>query len=494
MHPAIHPHLSAIQLRDAIRSRELSPVELMVATLARANRLEPQLNAFASLDAEPALESARAAEAAVMAGGPLGPLHGIPISVKDVIAVRGLKLRFGSRLTSDAAAMVDAPAVERLRQAGACLVGKTTTSEFGGKAVGDSPLTGVTRNPWNLVKTPGGSSGGAAASIASGIVPLALGTDGGGSVRIPCALTGLFGLKPQFGRVPFFPASATPRLAHVGPMARTVRDAALLLAVIAGHDSRDPLSLALDPPGFLAACELPPAGLRLAWSPTLGYARPKPQVLQIAALAAEALARIVPHFDTVECVLPEDPALLWATEFYAGIGSRIDCEPPERRALVDPALLRAIADSRWDSASGADCDGVRRNQLNAALRELFEKYDLLLTPTVPVPAFNIGLNRPPGSGSGDPVTWAQYTYPFNLTGHPAASIPAGFTREGLPVGLQLISAPGRETDILRAAAAFEAARPWNDRWPEPTLGSDPDKAGNGGGGDHGVEQPAEHAL
>ena len=235
---------TALDLSRAIAARQVSPVELMQACLARIEQIDPQLNCFASYTPELAMEAARRAEQALMSGQPLGPLHGLPISVKDLIAVKDLRYTFGSRAMADNVAGADAPSVERIRAAGACIIGKSTTSEFGCKAVGDSPLTGITRNPWNTGATPGGSSAGAAASVAAGLTPFALGTDGGGSIRIPASLCGLFGIKAQFGRVPVYPVSATPTLAHVGPLARTVRDAALLLSVISGQDDRDPFSVA----------------------------------------------------------------------------------------------------------------------------------------------------------------------------------------------------------------------------------------------------------
>ena len=234
---------SAVELRELVLAKEVSPVELLDHSLARLEEVEPKLNSFVTVTGDVARAAARAAEKAVLDGDPPGVLHGLPISVKDLIAMDGVRCTFGSKSAADNIAVLDAPAVERVRKAGGVIVGKTTTSEFGCKAVGDSPLTGITRNPWNLSKTPGGSSAGAAASVAGGVTPFALGTDGGGSVRIPGSLTGLFTIKPQFARVPVFPESAAPTLSHVGPMARTVRDAALLLTAIAGFDRRDPFAV-----------------------------------------------------------------------------------------------------------------------------------------------------------------------------------------------------------------------------------------------------------
>ncbi|MEO5701257.1 MAG: amidase family protein [Casimicrobiaceae bacterium] len=456
---------TALDLRDAIASRRVSPVELMQATISRTERLEPTLNCFATFAPERALEAARRAEREVMSGGPLGALHGLPLSVKDLIAAKDLPLEFGSRAAAGNVATVDAPAVERARAAGACLIGKTTTSEFGCKAVGDSPLTGITRNPWNTSKTPGGSSCGAVASVASGTTALALGTDGGGSIRIPCALTGLFGIKAQFGRVPVFPVSATPTLAHVGPIARTVRDAALLLSVVSGHDRRDPFAVAGDVPAYLAACDRPVKRMRLAWSRTLGYANPDADVAEIAARAARSFEALGCDVVEIDRVLEQDPIDLWVSEFYAGVGVRLKKQLAEQRDLLDPVVADVLKDALRQTSEEYYTNVFRRYELREKMRVFFEGFDLLLTPTVPCAAFDTGLNMPPQHLDRNIVSWVYYTYPFNLTGQPAASIPAGFTNAGLPVGLQMVAKINHENDIFRAAAAFETEHPWFDARP-----------------------------
>ena len=437
----------------------------MQATLARAERFDPKLNCFATYTPELALEAAKKAEQELMAGNAIGPLHGLPISVKDLIAVKDLKLTFGSRANANNVAAVDAPSVERVRAAGACIIGKTTTSEFGCKAVGDSPLTGLTRNPWDTTKTPGGSSCGAAASVAAGMTPFALGTDGGGSIRVPCSLTGLFGIKAQFGRVPVYPVSATPTLAHVGPIARTVRDAALLLSVISGHDRRDPFAIAGVVPDFLGACDQPVQGMRIAWSRTLGYANPDPEVAELAERAAKVFVDLGCEVVEVEKVLDEDPVDLWVSEFYAGVGVRLKKQLTEQRELLDPAVADVLKDALRQTSEEYYTKVFRRYELREKMRVFFEPFDLLLTPALPCAAFDVGLNTPPQHADRSIVSWVYYTYPFNLTGQPAASIPAGFTRSGLPVGLQMVAKINHETDIFRAAAAYEAVRPWADKIP-----------------------------
>lgn len=459
------PFTSALELSQAIVNRHISPVELMEATLARIALVDPTLNCFSTYAPERAMDAAKKAEQDILTGKPLGLLHGLPISVKDLIAVKDLPLSFGSRAMAGNVATLDAPAVERIQAAGACVIGKTTTSEFGCKAVGDSPLTGITRNPWDTRKTPGGSSAGAAASVAAGMTPFAIGTDGGGSIRIPASLCGLFGIKAQFGRVPVYPVSATPTLAHVGPLARTVRDAALLLSVISGYDSRDPFSVAGPVPDYLAACDNDVKGMRIAWSPTLGYARPDSEVVHIAERAARVFTDLGCTVVEVENVFDEDPVGIWTSEFYAGVGVRLKKQLAEERELFDPAVAEMLKEALSQSSEEYYDQVFRRYALRDKMRLFFEQFDLLLTPTLPCPAFDVGLNTPPQLPGRNIVDWVYYTYPFNLTGQPAASIPAGWTKAGLPVGLQIVARSHCETDIFRAAAAFEAAQPWAQRKP-----------------------------
>ncbi|MGI8649832.1 MAG: amidase [Rubrobacter sp.] len=453
-------YMTALELRSAIASREVSAAEVMDSTLFRMEALEPHLNAFVTPMPEEATKSARAADDALYDGKTPGPLHGVPISVKDLINVGGVRTTFGSRLMADNVAADDAPSVGRVRSAGACIIGKTTTTEFGCKGGGgDSPLTGITRNAWNTSKTTGGSSAGAATSVAAGLTPFALGTDGGGSIRIPASFCGLFGIKAQFGRVPVFPTSATPTLAHVGPLARTVRDAALLLDVVSGFDARDPASVSERKPGFLAACEAPVEGVRVAWSPTLGYARPTSEVLGITEKAARTFESLGCSVELVEEVI-EDPVDLWSAEFYASVGTRLKDALENSRELLDPAVVDILEGALEGTIDEYYSSVFARYELREKVRRLFEGYDLLLSPTLPVPPFGAGVNTPPELPDRNVVSWVYYTYPFNLTGNPAASIPCGFTRDGLPVGLQMVAGMNRETDILRAAAAFEAAYPW----------------------------------
>ncbi|HEX4765275.1 MAG TPA: amidase family protein [Lichenihabitans sp.] len=452
--------MAVAQMRDLIDRREISPVDLTRRSLERAEATRASLNAFSFLRPEAAMAEARAAEAAVLRGDRLGPLHGIPVSVKDLIALKDAPFASGSRAMADNVAAVDAPSVERVRRAGAIVIGKTTTSEFGCKAVGDSPLTGITRHPWNLAKTPGGSSAGAAASVAAGITPLALGTDGGGSLRIPAALTGLVGFKAQAGRVPVWPTSATPTLAHVGALARTVADAALLTSVIAGYDPRDPFSVAGPVPDLAAACRASSLeGLRVAWSPTLGYARPDEHVVAVARAATDTIGRLGAAVEEVDAVFDRDPCDIWTAEFYAGVGTRLKGVLETRRALLDPAVADVLDAALRQEMTAYYETVFRRYALRDDMRRFFERYDILLSPTLPVSSLDVGKNVPDGLPDRTIVSWVFYTYPFNLTGQPAASICAGFGSDGMPVGLQIVGRPHGEADVLRVAAAFEATQP-----------------------------------
>jgi Asp-tRNA(Asn)/Glu-tRNA(Gln) amidotransferase A subunit family amidase len=461
---------TALDLTRRIAAKEISPVELVEDVIERQTALEPEINAFVTCTPDIARAAAKQAEESVMAGDALGLLHGLPLSVKDLISMEGVPWTFGSKPFAGNMGTVDAPAVARARAAGACIIGKSTTSEFGCKGTGDSPLTGVTRNPWNLAKTPGGSSAGAGASVAAGLTPFALGTDGGGSIRIPSSLCGLFGIKAQFSRVPLFPIPATPTLAHVGPLARTVRDAALLLTAISGHDARDPFAVAGPVPDYLGACGQSIEGMRIAWSPTFGYAHSDPEILEITQRAAQSFEQLGCHVQLVEAPFGDEPLDIWMAEFYGGVGTKLKGVLTESPEQLDPAVVDLLSGALDHSIEDYFIKVFERYAFRETVREFFESYDLLLSPVLPVAAFDTSLNVPPGWEDRNPVSWVYYTYPFNTTGQPAASIPAGFTESGLPVGLQMVGRINSEIDIFRAAAAFEAAYPWADKTPPLSVG------------------------
>jgi len=452
---------TAFDIAAAVRRREITARAVMREFLDRIERLEPGLNTFSTLAAEAALQQAHHIDRVIAGARDPGPLAGVPVSVKDLIAVRGMRQSFGSKLLADNVAQHDAPAVERLHHAGACIVGKSTTSEFGSKAVGDSPLTGITRNPWNTGRTSGGSSAGAAAQVAARMVPVALATDGGGSIRIPASFCGVFGIKARFGRVPVWPPAAAPALAHVGPITHSVRDAALVLSVIAGRDGRDEASLRAPVPDWLAGLNQGIRGLRIGWCPTLGHGSAQAAVLQACEEAAAQLQDEGAQLRIVPPLFARDPAPVWNRLFYGRIGERLAelASTAAQRELVDPALRDAIA--------GLEAFGPPSQSELAALRQetwahaeaVFRDVDLLLTPTLPVTALPVGVDVPPGHAGRNAVDWSYFTYPFNLTGHPAASFPVGFDAEGLPIGLQIVGPLDGEGAILRVASALERLRP-----------------------------------
>lgn len=454
--------LSATAVVAAVRARQVTATRVAEAFLDRTARLEPALNTYVTLDAEGALRSASEVDQKIAAGQDPGPLAGLPVSVKDLVAVGGLRQTFGSVLYKDNIASADAPSVERLRRAGACITGKTTTSELGSKAVGDSPLTGITRNPWNLQFTPGGSSAGAAAGVAARMVPAALGTDGGGSIRIPASFCGLVGFKATFGRVPVWPASATPSLAHVAPMARNVADVALLLDVITGHDARDPASIAQAPLDATAQLHKPVTGLRVGWVADAGYGHVDAEVLEACRVAALCLAACGATVSNASPLFETDPNGAWNELFYGSIQDRVRSIGGNDLAALplDAGLKAALARHRPVAQ-----EVVNQLRLNAVRRieSLFAQYDVLAMPTMPTTAPPVGVDVPAGHEGRNAVDWSYFTYPFNLSGNPAVSLPVGLSGAGMPIGLQLVARWGDERTLLAAAAAFEGACPFGDR-------------------------------
>jgi aspartyl-tRNA(Asn)/glutamyl-tRNA(Gln) amidotransferase subunit A len=441
--------LDAGELAMRIARRDISPVEVIDAALARLAETEPALNAFTAVDTDGARRAALAAEAAVTRGDALGPLHGVPVSVKDLIDVADLPASYGSLIMKDHVARADAPSVERLRRAGAIILGKTATSEFGYQGITKSLIHGTTRNPWNLALTPGGSSGGAAASVAAGVTPIALGSDGGGSIRGPCSLTGLVGIKANFGRVPVWPPSAVTMLAHVGPIARSVADAALLLGVVAGPDRRDPFSLLQSMEREPDAREL--RALKVGYSPTLGFPKIDPPVESVVSAAVDRLRAMFPTLETVAEVCP-DPFDFHRAIFLGGISARLGDLITTSPQLIDPPLVAFVKQFREMSAD--TYTRLLRSQLKfrETLRAFFERYDLLLTPTMPCVAWDVDRSTPPGHEN-----FLYFNRPFNHSGQPAASLPCGLTADKLPVGLQVVAPLGQDARLIAALRVIEAA-------------------------------------
>ncbi|MBT3370101.1 MAG: amidase [Rhodospirillaceae bacterium] len=455
--------MDAVDLIDGYRQGRFSPVDATAAVLARIHAVNDKINAFMIIDDEGAMAAARESEARWSKGAPKGLIDGVPTTIKDLMLTKGWPTLKGS-LTVDPAGPwdEDAPCVARLREHGAVLLGKTTTPEVGWKGITDSALSGITRNPWNLAKTPGGSSGGASAALAANMGPLAVGSDGGGSIRIPSGFAGVFGLKPNYGRVPVYPESAMRNLSHIGPMTRSVADAALMLNVLAEPDYRDPTALPYQAIDFTKGLDDGIAGLKIAFSPDLGYANVDPEV---AGIVAEAVTAFTELGATVERRDPgfDNPKAAFRTLWWAGAAGAFAHMPDAQKAKLEPELAQIVAEGQELSAMDYMRALEGRTDLCMRLRAFFQDVDLLLTPSLAVPAFDVELLQPPGSPADNTywTDWTPFTIPFNLGQQPACSIPCGFTAEGLPVGLQIVADNFREDLVLRAAKAFEGARPIN---------------------------------
>ncbi len=459
-HPADLADATATELLALYGAKAASPLEATQAVLARIARCNPVLNAFCVVDEAAALADATASSARWQAGTPQGPLDGVPVSIKDLILTRGWPTRRGSRTVDPAQPWnEDAPVTARLRESGAVLLGKTTTPEFGCKGETNSPLTGRTLNPWKTDRTPGGSSGGACAAVATGMGPLAVGTDGAGSVRIPSAFCGVFGLKPSFGRVPAWPLSPMGTVAHLGPHSRSVRDAALMLDVMKRPDARDWTSLPPDESDSTAALEDGVKGLRVAYSPTLGYA--KNVHPEVAAAVERAVRELEALGARVEAVDPgfADPLEISTGLWFTGVWTIWNGLSAAQREATDPDFAAQAALGSKLSLLDVQALQMRRILLGSHMRQFMQRFDLLATPAVAVPAF---ASRAPGTEPMTPESmlgWTPFSYPFNLTQQPACSLPCGFTSDGLPIGLQLVGPMFGDNLVLRAARAYEALHP-----------------------------------
>jgi aspartyl-tRNA(Asn)/glutamyl-tRNA(Gln) amidotransferase subunit A len=457
--------LTAADLVRAYADREISPVEATQAALDRIDAYDKAVNAYCLVDPDRALAAARESEQRWQRGEPIGSVDGVPTSIKDLLPTKGWPTLRGSRLISPEQEWdVDAPATARLREQGAVLLGKTTTPEFGWKGVTDSLLCGPTGNPWDPSRTSGGSSGGSAAAVALGMGALTVGTDGGGSVRIPAGFSGIVALKPTYGRVPLFPPTPFGTLSHVGPMTRTVTDAALLVDVITAPDVRD-WSAGEPPRGpYLDGLDAGVAGLRIAYSPRLGYADVDPEVESLVRAAVGVLAEggalveeVDPGFD--------DPVDAYHTLWFSGAAKVVLSHGDDAVDRIDPGLAEIVEEGRRMTALDyLDATAVRMD-LGVRMGRFHETYDVLVTPTLPGTAFEAGVEVPAGSGLRRWTGWTPFSYPFNLTQQPAASVPCGLTASSLPVGLHVVGPRHADALVLRACRAYEAATSW--RWPQP---------------------------
>ncbi len=456
--------------REMIAAKEVSPVEVAEFYLRRIEALNPQLNAYLTVAADRALADAKSAENAVAQGAGLGPLHGVPMGVKDLTETGDIRTTNGSRFYKDYVPEKDELTAARLRNAGAVILGKTNTPEFGHSATTENMLGEPCRNPWDTERSPGGSSGGTAAGLAAGMHPLATGSDGGGSIRIPASMSGVYGIKPTQGRVarPYYPPGGWRPFSCNGPMSNTVRDSAILLSVMAGYDASDPPSIPGPSPDFTAGLDDGVAGLRIGWSADMGSVPVDPEVRRIAESAALAFGDLGAHVEQAALTIDHERVFTtWETIWLSDMAANYARYYHQRPYDLTPTLREQIA--RGLAFRGTDISLALRELewLRAEIKEAVGCYDLLLTPTMATAAFPIGQRPAVIDGQAVEPWWGftPFSYPINLSGHPAASVPCGFTSEGLPVGLHIIGQHADEAAVLRASAAFEQARPWSGRRP-----------------------------
>lgn len=465
-------YMPATEMVKMIKRKKVSPVEIIESILTRIQRLNPKINAYCSLVAEKAKKDAKHAEEVLFRREKLGPLHGVPISIKDLIFTKGIRTTFGSKMYENFIPDQDEVVVKRLKAAGAILLGKTNTSEFGYKAVTDNTLFGITRNPWNLGMTPGGSSGGGAAAVATGLGPISLGSDAGGSIRVPASFCGIFGLKPSKGRIPIHPIlsgweNLDRRLVHLGPLTRTVADSALMMEVMAGPDERDPSSLYIQKVAYRRELKRGIRGLKIAWSTDLNSAIVAPHVKDTVESAIKIFSELGCHVEEVKLELPsvhEAFNLIFAADCAGALGNHLSAWKDQ----LDQRLVRLVEIGLKVTAEEYVRAANTCHLLWNRLQPLFEQYDLLLTPTLPVTPFMIGVDWPREvvGQKVHPLNYVAFTYPFNITGQPAATIPCGWTVDGLPIGLQIIGKHFDDVTVLRGAAAFEEANPWQNKKPK----------------------------
>lgn len=458
----IDPTWTAATLLRAYRARNLSPVEVVQATFAHIHRTDPTINAYCLLDEDRALAAAAASERRWFAGAPIGALDGVPMSIKDVLAVAGWPTRSGSRATSDAPESEDCPIVSLLRAAGAVFLGKTNLPEFGFKSATDNLRTGTTRNPWNPSLTPGGSSGGAAAAAAAGMGVLHIGTDGGGSIRQPASYCGVAGLKPSAGRVPNVPVGLYRSVVCTGPIARTVTDCALALSVIGCEDRRDPFSLPTPDYGSLFEPDSL-AQKKIAFFPSFGL-KVDPEVAAATAAAAAGFAELGAIVETCDVSWPSlRDVISVIVECHKDYF--VDQFPPGRRELIDPDYLDMAERGRRHTARDYLSALAGMDRFASLMGSFCQRYDAIVTPTAPILPFAVDQRKPEGF---DVIDWYEleiFLYPFSLSGQPAINVPCGLSRAGLPIGLQIVGGRMRDIDLLRIADAFQAA------FPAPLLSS-----------------------
>lgn len=462
--------MTALELLQGYKDKSFSPLEVTQALLRQIERCNPTVNAYCLVDQETTLAFARESEQRYSRSESRGALDGVPVAIKDVFLTPMWPTLKGSKtIDPDSTLGKEAPCIAALNRNGYVPLGKTTTPEMGWKGVTDNPIDGVTCNPWNTDKTAGGSSGGSAAAVPLGMGPLALGTDAGGSIRIPASFCGLVGLKPSFGEVPHWPASPFGTLAHAGPMTWTVADCALLMNVMSEADHRDINAIPRRNIDYLAAIAGEPGellkGLRIAYSATLGYVQVEREVEESVRAAAHLLqslgaevTEVAPGFD--------DPLAAFGHLFYGGAANALRDLGKRQRTLMDPQLVAVAEKASQLSMLNYLAAVNERSALCERMANFHCKYDLLLTPTLPITAFKAGREVPVDWPSTRWPSWTPFTYPFNMTGQPALSVPCGFSSDGLPIGLQLVGKRFDDATVLRAGQAYQLAAPLTDKRPE----------------------------
>jgi aspartyl-tRNA(Asn)/glutamyl-tRNA(Gln) amidotransferase subunit A len=458
--------MSARELVAGYLAGDFTPVEVARAALDRIREYDDQVNAFVLVDEDQALRMAQASADRYAAGQPIGPADGIPVSIKDMFLTRGWPTVRGSTLIDpDAEWTEDAPAVARMREAGTVFLGKTATPEFGWKGVTDSILQGVTRNPWDVALTPGGSSGGSATAVALGMGTWSIGTDGGGSVRIPASFTGTVAIKPTYGLVATYPSSPYGTLSHAGPHARTVTDTAMLLDVIARPDWRDWSALPAPTHSFLEGLDEGVTGMRIALSPDLGFGNNDPEVTAALRAAADRLAEAGAEVEEVTLGLA-DPVEAFHVLWFTGAAKVLEAYGPDALDRVDPGLAAGVRRYGLEPTASDYLDATTvRMDLGRRFGELHDTYDVLLTPTMPIAAFPAGQPSPDGWPSDLWTSWTPYTYPFNMTQQPGLSLPCGLTSDRRPIGLQVVGPRHGDATVLRVGRAYEAATSWHREIP-----------------------------
>ncbi|TFG09045.1 MAG: amidase [Promethearchaeota archaeon] len=461
--------MPACDMAEKIRTQELTSAEITEVIIERIEKINPIVNAYCTPTFDLAREMAKTSDDKVKKGKKIGPLEGIPISIKDLMYTEGIRTTFGSLIYENFIPEEDGVAVARLKSAGCVILGKTNTPEFGYAGVTHNKVFGVSKNPWNLNRTPGGSSGGAAAAVASGMSPLALGSDGGGSIRHPACFCGVYGLKPSLGRVPVYPKKGikSPHTQY-GPIVRYVKDAALMLDVMKGPHDADKYSLPDDKKSYLEEINIKPKRLEIGFSLDLGYAKVVDEDVK------NAVKKAVYNFEKVGWVINivkeklKPPRMAFNTLYTAMFAHDLKPQLKKWRDKIDPDLLKLVDAGLTYPGTAITKALHQRQKYYEIFYPFFKKYDILITPTTAIPAFELGMMFPPKiNGIGvSPTGWQPFTFPFNLTGFPAATIPCGWSREGVPIGMQIVGKRFDDLLVLQVSKVFEEIAPWQDKRPK----------------------------